>query len=115
MLTKDKSSERRKPEVSVSHVNKRRDGTIWLRKRRRSTTVLQLFRWVYPIRGGEQEEETYIRIIMASKGIFLVIVLLAKIASIKENSQNTEPEKTVIVNKSLNYERLNMWAEVINI
>jgi hypothetical protein len=81
-----------------------------LRKRRRSTTVLQLFRWVYPIRVGEQEEETYIRIIMASKGIFLVIVLLTKIASIKEN---TEPEKTVIGNKSLNYERLNMWAEVI--
>jgi hypothetical protein len=47
---------------------------------------------------------------MASKGIFLVIVLLTKIASIKEN---TEPEKTVIGNKSLNYERLNMWAEVI--
>jgi hypothetical protein len=47
---------------------------------------------------------------MASKGIFLDIVLFAKIASIKEN---TEPEKTVIVNKSLNYERLNMWAEVI--
>ena len=47
---------------------------------------------------------------MVSKGIFLDIVLLAKIASIKEN---TEPEKTVIVNKSLNYERLNMWAEVI--
>ena len=45
------------------------------------------------------------------KGIFLVIVLLTKIASIKEN---TEPEKTVIVNKSLNYERLNM-SEVINI
>jgi hypothetical protein len=30
---------------------------------------------------------------MASKGIFLVIVLLTKIASIKEN---TEPEKTVL-------------------
>jgi hypothetical protein len=57
-------------------------------------------------------DETCIRIIMASKGIFLVIVLLAKIASIKEN---TEPEKTVIVSKSLNYERLTMWAEVINI
>jgi hypothetical protein len=42
---------------------------------------------------------------MVSKGIFLVIVLLTKIASIKEN---TEPEKTVIVNKSLNYERLNI-------
>ena len=83
-----------------------------MRKRRRSTTVLQLFRWVYPIRVGEQEEETYIRIIMASKGIFLIIVLLTKIASIKEN---TEHEKTFIVNKSLNYERLNMWAEVINI
>ena len=68
--------------------------------------------WVYPIRVGEQEEETYIRIIMASKGIFLVIVLLTKIAGIKEN---TEPEKTVIVSKSLNYERLTMWAEVINI
>ena len=61
------------------------------------------------------KKRRHIRIIMASKGIFLVIVLLAKIASIKENSQNTEPEKTVIVNKSLNYERLNMWAEVINI
>ena len=90
----------------------RRDGTIWLRKQRRSTTVLQLFWWVYPIRVGEQEEETYIRIIMASKGIFLIIVLLTKIASIKEH---TEHEKTFIVNKSLNYERLNMWAEVINI
>ena len=78
-----------------------------MRKQRRLTTVLQLFRWVYPIRVGEQEDETCIRIIMASKGIFLVIVLLAKIASIKK------PEKTVIVNKSLNYERLNMWAEVI--
>jgi hypothetical protein len=78
-------------------------GTAWIDSR-----ILWSWVWIVdPIRVGEQEEETYIRIIVVSKGIFLDIVLLAKIASIKEN---TEPEKTVIVNKSLNYERLNMWG-----
>ena len=108
LLTKDKSRERQKPEISVTYVNKNEMEQSGLKNgegRRLFSNCLGGF--ILSVLGSKKMRHVSVsswpvKVSFSSSSCLLKLPVLRNL-------------KRLIVNKSLNYERLNMWAEVINI